>query len=320
MDIILNLLGMILKLFCLRRLVLISALLSWNFPSLLGQFKSNPSIGFQLGAIVQFGSHINALGISGNIYYTDFFYQFNVSSQLKYNFTSLGNRTHFWENRNAAGLMLLAGKKNISPDFQFDALNHQTKFSNALGYNYIWYFDQAGTSQRSGGWGLHLRYFSLLFENDVFGGQQKDRFRTGTIQLNYRYKDWKFFTNLNLWTGETANSFWNKTPLPKCPSGYRCLENLPFGKTSHGILSVGFSRNFLEKQTTSFKIGIDSEHIRHATQNRFAHDLLILPKSVERNTPHYPRLNEEGKPVFEKSEVRKSRIYFQSGINEIWSE
>ncbi len=311
---------MIPKLHQSKHLVMILIVSCWNSQLLLGQFKSNPSIGFQIGAVAQFGSHINALGISGNIYYSDFFYQFNVSSQLKYNFTNLGNRTHFWENRNGLGLILLAGKKNLSPDFQFDALNHQTKFSNGLGYNYLWYFDQAGTSQRSGGWGLHLRYFSLLFENDVFGGQQKDRFRTGTMQLNYRFQDWKFFTNLNLWTGETANSHWDKNPLPKCPSGFRSLENLPYGKTSHGVFAFGFYHNFLEKQNASFKIGIDSEHIRHATQNRFAHDLLILPKNLERNTPHYPRLNEEGIPVFEKSEVRKSKIFFQSGVNEIWSE
>lgn len=284
------------------------------------QFKSAPHIGFQLGAVLQFGSHVNGLGISGNMSYADFFYQLNVSSQLKYNFTNLGNRKNFWENRNAVGLILLAGKRNIVPDFQFDALNHQTQFSRGIGYNYIWYFDQVNTSQRSGGWSLHLDYFSILFENDVFGGQRKDRFRTGILQVNYRYLEWKFFTNLNLWTGETANSFWDKTPLPKCPSGYRNLENLPFGKTSHGILSVGFNRNIIAGQNANFKIGIDSEHIRHATQNRFAHDLLILPKTIERNTPHYPRLDAEGKPVFIKSAVKKSRFYLQTGINEIWSE
>jgi hypothetical protein len=311
---------MVLKLPQIKTQLLISIFLFWKITFSWGQFKSSPAIGFQLGAAIQFGSHLNAVGISGNLYYTDFFYQVNVSSQLKYNFSSLGNRSHFWENRNAVGLILLAGKRDITPDFQFDALNHQTNFSKSLGYNYIWYFDQAATSQRSGGWSLHINYFSFLFENDVFGGQRKDRFRTGIIQLNYRYQDWKFFTNLNLWTGETANSFWNKTPLTNCPSGYRNLENLPFGKTSHGILSVGFNHNFLQKQTASFNFGIDSEHIRHATQNRFAHDLLILPKNIERNTPHYPRLNAEGKPVFEKSEVRKSKFYFHTGLNAIWSE
>ena len=311
---------MVLKLLQIKTHLLISIFLFWKITFSFGQFESSPSFGFQFGAVVQFGSHINAVGISGNLYYTDFFYQVNLSSQLKYNFSSLGNRTHFWENRNAAGLILLAGKKDITPDFQIDALNHQTNFSKGLGYNYIWYFDQAGTSQRSGGWGLKINYFSMHFENDIFGGQGKDRFRTGIIQLNYRYQDWKFFTNLNLWTGETANSFWNKTPLDKCPSGYKSLENSPFGKTSHGILSVGFNRNFLQKQNASFKIGIDSEHIRHATQNRFAHDLLILPKNIERKTPHYPRLNEDGKPVFDKSQVKKSKFYFQAGVNEIWSE
>jgi hypothetical protein len=31
-------------------------------------------------------------------------------------------------------------------------------------------------------------------------------------------------------------------------------------------------------------------------------------------------LNAEGKPVFDKSQVKKSKFYFQAGVNEIWSE
>lgn len=283
------------------------------------QFHSDPKLGFQVGAVLNFGTNVNALGLTGSVYYADFFYQWNVSSQLKYNFTSYGKRKMFWENRNAFGLVLLGGKKDQTPDFQLDGLNHQTNFSNGIAFNYLWYFDGAGTSQRSGAWGLHINYFSLLFENDVFAGQGRDKFRTGILQASYRYQDWKFFSNLYLWTGETRGSFWNKTPLPKCPSGFRCLDSLPYGKTSHGIWSFGASRNLIYNQVATVKIGFDSEQVRHHAQNRFAHDLILFPKKMERNTPHYPRLDENGMPVFERSQVRKARYYFQASLNEVWS-
>lgn len=321
--------------------ILILVILFWTGSrNASAQFHSDPKLGFQVGAVLNFGTHVNALGLTGSVYYTDFFYQWNVSSQLKYNFSSYGNRKMFWENRNALGLVLLGGKRDLAPDFHLDALNHQTSFSNGIAFNYLWYFDQAQTSQRSGGWGIHVNYFSMTFENDVFSGQARDKYRTGTLQANYRYGDWKFFTNLYLWTGETRNSFWNKTPLPKCPSGFRCLDSLPYGKTSHGILSFGVSRNvsassasFTESVlagtasegssislgTATFRIGFDSEQVRHHTQNRFAHDLLLFPKKMERNTPHYPRLDENGLPVFDKSQIRKTRFYLQGSLNEVWS-
>jgi hypothetical protein len=102
------------------------------------------------------------------------------------------------------------------------------------------------------------------------------------------------------------------------PSGFRLLEDLPYGRTSHGIAYGGVYYNLGAGQNVHLKLGIDSEHLRHSVQNRFIHDLLFLPKKIERNTPHYPRLDETGCPVFEKSTVRKNRFYYQQGLNEHW--
>ena len=286
---------------------------------LSAQFQSDPTIGFQVGLVANFGSHVNAMGFTVNVYYADFFYQWNVGSQIKYNLTSYGKRKKYWENRNAFGLVLLGGKRDLTPDFQLDGLNHQTRFSNGIAFNYLLYYDNAGTSQRSGAWGLHLNYFSLAFENDVFGGQSKDRFRTGTLQASYRYGEYKFFVNVYLWTGETRNSFWNRTPMPYCPNGFRCLDSLPYGKTSHGILSFGASRNLIYNQVVTLKTGFDSEQVRHFLQNRLTHDLIFLPRKMERNTPHYPRLNKDGLPVFDKKDIRKSRFFIQGSLNEVWA-
>jgi hypothetical protein len=289
---------------------IISSLISFSAWS---QFQSNPDFGARLGIHIALGTHVQSIGLSGNVYYADFFYQINASSQLTYNLNELGKRKFFWENKNALGAVLLAGKRELSPDFQFHGLNHQTQFNYGISYNYIWYFDAKQTSQRSGAWGVHLKHFSIQHENDVFGGQAKDRYRTGEFVFAYRYESLKFMTSFKIWTGETKGSFWDKTPLPKCPSGFRSLENLPYGKTSHGILSVGMLTSLPLQQQAYTKIGIDSEQLRHILQNRVVHDLIFLPKSIERKTPHYPRLNEEGKPVFSREETRRSRFFVELG-------
>ncbi|MES2587443.1 MAG: polymorphic toxin type 23 domain-containing protein [Bacteroidota bacterium] len=299
--------------------------LSFHFHA-ISQNKAN--FGSQIGLTLNFGTHVNSVGLITNVFYQANFYQINLGTQTKFNFTSYGKRKMFTETRIALGTLLLAGKQNNTIDFQLDALNHNTKYDYALGFNYLWYFDEAKTSQRSGAWSIHAKKVSILFENDVFGGQARDKFRTGTMQISYRTEDMKLFTNLYLWTGETRNSVWIKDSLPNCPNGYRSLENLPYGKTSHGILSFGINSNlnnymkdnfYLNNQISTVKIGVDDEQIRHIVQNKISHDLIFMPKSYKRNTPHYPRLNSEGKPVFIKNEIRKPKLYFQASLNEIWS-
>lgn len=283
------------------------------------QSLSTKRFGVSAGLIFTFGSHVNRAGLSLNTYYQDHFYQFNLGTTYTFNLTGYGQRRNFWEMRNSVGLILLAGKKESIRDFQLDGLFHNTAFNYGLGYNYLFYLDNAGTSQLSGGWAAHIKNLSILFENDVFGGQRKDRFRSNHLVVSYKYDELKFKTGLYLWTGETAGSVWEKIAMEKCRGGFRILEDLPYGRTSHGNLYAGVDYNLGSGQFTSFRVGIDSEHIRHAFQNRLIHDQLFLPKRIEQNTPHYPRLNEFGCPVFNKEEVRKDRFYFQQGFNDTWS-
>jgi hypothetical protein len=49
------------------------------------------------------------------------------------------------------------------------------------------------------------------------------------------------------------------------------------------------------------------------------HDLVFLPKKIERNTPHYPRVDSHGCTTFDPELRRKDRIYLQLGINNNWS-
>lgn len=116
---------------------------------------------------------------------------------------------------------------------------------------------------------------SLIHENDVFGGQAKDRFRTGHFLAHYRLNEHiKLTAGLNIWTGETRESKWNKSPGIKMPNGFRDLSPLPYGKTSHGLLYGGIHINLpMYGQVAQARIGVDSEHVRHSFQNRLMHDL-----------------------------------------------
>ena len=283
------------------------------------QTFQNNVFGGSVGLVLNTGTTINSIGIKLNGYYSQYIYQFNAGTELRFNLSSYGKRKNFFESRNGIGLVLLAGPKEHNADFELSELHHNTNSLYGLGYNYIWYTDNVGTSQRSGGFGLHLNNLSILIENDVFAGQSKDRFRTGALTLTYLYGDFKFALGNVIWTGETAGSAWQRIPLDNCPSGFRILEDLPYGKTSHGVIYGSLSYSLPYGQVSRFRIGIDSEQIRHSIQNRLIHDLIFLPSKVQRNTPHYPRLDNEGCPVFYKNEIRKNRLFLQLGANDTWS-
>lgn len=275
--------------------------------------------GGSVGIVFNVGTHVNSLGLNLKGYYADHFYQINGSSTFYLNYSSYGGRKKYLEARNAAGLILLAGKKEREIDFQLDGLNHNTAHNLGVGFNYIFYNDNAGTSQKSGGFALHVKEFSLYHENDVFGGFAKDRFRTGHLYASYQYRDFKFGTGVNLWTGETKNAPWQKLHFDNCPNGFRVLEDLPYGRTSHGILYGSIQYNAPFNQIVQLKLGMDSESIRHGFQNRLIHDLIFLPKKVERTTPHYPRLDQYGCPVFDKESIRPNKLFLQWGINDNWA-
>jgi hypothetical protein len=296
-----------------KKIVLLFLLNSFSLISIAQSIKGS------LGLVINFGSHVNKIGFVANVNFSYYFIQTNFSQTFAYQFSGYGERTNFSESRSAFGLVLLAGKRNIVSDFQFDALRHNTNYQYGIAYNYLIYKDKAQTSQLSGGWGLHINHFSMLFENDVFGGQAKDRFRTGILQLNYRYQNLNFFSKFSIWTGETKNSIWKKEAMPNCPNGYRSLKDLLYGKTSHGIASFGLNWKMYDNVIFTNSIGVDSEQIRHVLQNKLSHDLILIPKKYPRNTPHYPRLDENGLPIFEKSQRKKDNFYFQMGLNDYWS-
>lgn len=309
--------GMFFVIFVSMRLILIFSLLLAYSVKAQSYFQEH--FGGTAGIVFNLGSHTNSVGLNLRGYHTDFFYQVNAGSTFYFYKKGLGKRINYWESRNSLGLVLLAGKKEMTRDFQLDGLNHQTNYNLGAGYNYLWYFDNIGTSQRSGGFGFHVKNISVYHENDVFGGQGKDRYRTAHFYASYRSDEFKVGAGFNLWTGETKGARWEKMTSKKAPNGFKILENLPYGKTSHGIAYGAFVYNLPYGQDVHLRLGVDSDNIRHAIQNRLIHDMIFMPIKMKNTTPHYPRLDEFGCPVFDKEGVRDLKFYMQFGMNENWS-
>ncbi|PWL29525.1 MAG: hypothetical protein DCO96_07135 [Fluviicola sp. XM-24bin1] len=273
--------------------------------------------GGTIGVTMGIGSHNSVFGVNINGYYTDYFYQVNLGSRITFSPRSLGDRRSFWESRSTAGLVLVAGGDEREVDFELDGLNHQTNKTLGAGFNFIWYHDKAGTGQTSGGFGVHIKDFSMYHENDIFGGQGRDRYRTGQFHFSYRYLRHKFTAGIQLWTGESRTApLIADAPGCDCKSGYRDLSGSKFGKTSHGLFYVGWRQDQSFGQNSAVRLGFDAERIRHIFQNKLIHDLGVF---INRPTPHYPMLDENGNPTFDASQVRKPRMYFSIGANTGWA-
>jgi hypothetical protein len=278
------------------------------------------NIGASLGLVLDFGTHERQLGLEINAYAQSYCVQLNTGTQFSFFSKGLGQRKRFIEERTYVSGVLLGGKRNLLPVWEINSLNHNTNFSNSLTYSYLWYHDNAGTSQRSGAFGLQMRYFSLACENDIFAGQGKDRFRTGHLAFGYRYQQQVFQLGVNIWTGETKGSLLKQGDTINYPYGFRDLSLLPYGNTSHGIFYLTYKTSLPFQQQVKASIGIDSEEIRNVLQNKLAHNLPFLPKKMKRNTPNYLRLGSNGFPVFNKSERRKDLLFLQIGTNGDWSQ
>lgn len=271
--------------------------------------------GLQVGISANFGTHINQMGLKIQGYYTYKFIQINAGNHIRFNTTNLGNRKNFITQRINTGIVFMGGKRNNSPQLIFDGLNHQSKYEYALAYNYLWYLDNIGTSQKSGGFGLHIQHFSLLIENDIFAGTGRDKFRTSYLGVMYHNDLYNISLNTKLWTGETRGTILINTPDTLYLKGYKDLRNTPFGRTSHGIISVGFDYQIMYGNIVSVLAGIDSEKIRNGLQNQFMHNQIFFPKGWRRPNTIYPMLDLNGFPVHRKEEVAPAKPFIQVGIN-----
>lgn len=272
-------------------------------------------IGAQVGLSVNFGTHVRQFGIRLQAYGTYEFTQLNVGHQIHFNFHHLADRKKYISNRSSLGLVILGGKRTSIPNFIFDGLNHQTEYDHGIAYNYVWYYDNAGSSQRSGGFGLHFQELSVHIENDLFSGTGRDRFRTSYFSIHYHTGEFNLNINTQLWTGETWGTKLKNTRDSMYQVGYKDLRNTLYGNKSHGVFSVGIDYLLGYGNRIHGAIGVDHERIRHGLQNKFMHDKPFIPSRWRDPNVNYPMLDDEGNPVHRKGKERPGRFFIQFGLN-----
>ena len=290
------------------RLTLI-LLVAYNI--ILAQEWRTENIGLQIGLSSSIGSHKSQVGVKIQGFYMHDFVQVNGGVFYHFNGLHLGNRKQFHAVRANLGAVLMAGKKDAIPHFIYDGLIHQSNRRYALAYNYLWYLDNAGTSQLSGGLGFHFRQLALFVENDFFAGQGKDRFRTNDAKITYHTERLNFRFQTKLWTGETEGA--------KIIDGNPRIKDLSdnyLGKTSHGIISLGLDYYLFAGNVLNVDTGVDHEQVRDMLQNKFMHNKKFIPKKWRTPNAHYPMLDRFGYPMFSSSQqLRPLFFYFQTGIN-----
>lgn len=281
----------------------------WGFFTLTSTGQEH-LFGIQTQVVVTIGSPVNRVGINLNGFWLTSYSQINIGTQSSFYFSGMGPKGSYIENRAHFSLIGLVGKKRNPQNHFFNPLFHQSDRFIAFGYSYLIYWDNRQTSQRSGMFSLQFDRVALQFENDLFGGQGRDRFRTANLHAFYLDSLNMLGTHVRLWTGETRGGL--RTTDEEYPSkyGYKNLENTLYGKTSHGIATMSYQRLLPFAQQVGIELGIDAERIRHFYQNRLVHDFQFSKKNTRKHNPHYPMLKDDGTPYLFKSgtSVRKAKF------------
>ncbi|MFK8045308.1 MAG: polymorphic toxin type 23 domain-containing protein [Crocinitomicaceae bacterium] len=275
----------------------------------------------KVGICVDFGNEVKRIGLrfDGGSQYE--FVQANLKAGFYYNFSSWGIQSKTPEVIIGFGAHFGAGSKgaNLNPFISLHDRNFRYNYS--LGYVYQYYFDWQGTKQSSGMLMITYKGLSVLTENDLLGAGKgwRDRFRTGGVKISYRYDSLRFGLNLQLYTGDYA-SCTKITEDKNYPArfGYRSQDKSIYGDKSLGILSVQGEYVSYYSQSARIDIGVNSERIRHAVQNKGLHDMpFSTDKMVKRQLMHVPMLQKDGTiyTYKEGQEIKPAKLYYNLSLN-----
>lgn len=290
-------------------------ILFFSFLQLHAQNRN--SFGLQVGLSLQFGTHINKIGIGVNGYWLSPYTQVNVGSEFSVYANGLGPSMTYIENRTHAGIFLLAGKNEQRANLFYSPFFQQSKHNLSLGYTFLQYWDSRKTSQLSGAFALQISQFSLVFENDLFAGQGKDRFRTGYLTLYWKDSLNMANIGIHLWTGDPKGALRVDTSNYPARYGYKDMRNTPYGKYSNGILFAGYHRALFYMQSIGMNIGIDAEQVRNCFQNKLIHNAPWRGKKAKKyGDANYPMLTPDGSPyLYQQGQtIRKPLLYLEMGV------
>lgn len=285
------------------------------------QLKLTDDIGFSVGLAVNFGTKVNRVGIQAGAYYAKSIVQINTGIRCYYSFNSYGPKGGRPELMYSLGGLLAYGETDTLDNPFIHPLSNQTRHRYGVGYTYNFYWDKAETTQQTATIGLHFPNSEILFENDMLIPAMSDEFRTGGLQVAYYYKqDTRISMNLITWTGAFQHPNRKTVRDTDYPAryGYFDIKNCPHGTLSHGILGIQVQQVLpYYGQVASLMVGLDSDRIRHAVQNRFIHDAVFIPAKLRVPNPHFPMIDKTGQPfLFEEGqEVRPAKFFLDAGLN-----
>ena len=301
----------------------------WLGISSLGAMQAQVEVGSGLGLgcsgglSLQFGTHLNRLGLSGHLFYVRDFAQVNLHWRGTYQLSGWGPRNPAlsgWETQASLGLALSWGQVDSLPNPFVSPVSLQTGRFYGVAYAYNFYFDQYQTTQRTATFGLHLYRLQIATENDALIGGIDDRYRTGSLQIHYRFPTTQVGLNTILWTGDARDRKVKRVTDSDYPSrfGYKDLSEARYGRFSHGILAATLKQDLGFGQLVEVQAGLDAEQIRHGLQNRFIHDMMFVPDGIiKAKNVHYPMLTPSGEPYLYRPDqrIRPARFFFQAGLN-----
>jgi hypothetical protein len=277
------------------------------------QQYSSGSFGFNLGANVAFGTHINRVGLNLHLYFVKDFFQTTSAVRMYYNISNLGPKLRYPELVLSQGICFGYGAQKAEWNPFISSISNQTGFENAVSYSYNAYFNHVRTTQQTGIVSFLVKGFSLSAENDILARPTLDRFRTGAFLLQYQYLDIiQAGINCTIWTGQ----FGRKKEIFLIKAFYNnCYMDTTGGvhtNVANGLLSAQVKYNAGYGQNIQANLGVDAEQVRNAIQNKLIHNMRFVPGAIKKTRNcHLPMLDDKGGLFLynEGQNIRRPRLY-----------
>ncbi len=274
------------------------------------QLELHQNYGINVGFVGAIGTHVRRFGFVFQGYYVERFVQINAAVRVYNNFRDLGPRGEHTEFNGALGLCLGYGKTTTDVNRFVSSIGNQTGYKNSVAYSYNVWYNKVRTSQVTGIVAFQFDRVSVILENDLLAKPMLDRFRTGAFLVQYQDRDVQYAINCSLWTGRMGESVRNDSLFPS--TGYLNTKGSTYGNLSHGLLSAQVKVANDYGQYLQANAGIDAEQVRNAVQNRFIHDMPLVPKKLNKaQNLHIPMIDSAGNQYLYRKDqkIRKPKLF-----------
>jgi len=283
-------------------------------------FINDGAVNFYIrsGLSFQLGSHQNRAGLDFSFTMGESYANVTFQYHLLYTFKDLG----YYEK----SFQQILGLK-LASAFQEREVNYRPIPNSPFGnrsfyefhYLYRYYLNNWHTKQPTGEIGLKFGHFFLQHENDLLAAKSVDKFRTAAMRIGYQDSVQKISSSFVFWTGNKDHPNANRINSSDFSRyGYFDLSKTPYGKYSHGILSIDYMRQLPFANQLSLSTGYDHEKIRNLIQNKFMHDLPIWPRKWNTaKSRHVPMVDKEGNAFIYKDhqKLRDGEFYWRLSLN-----